>query len=556
VFAPDGKHLATADGQAHLWEAGTPEPVAAFEKLNWPAVTVAFSPDGKRLAAFGGTPGAWGVKVWDLSENKEVFAAPTEFCGAIAFLPGGKRLALASSKTGLSICDLESGKSEVSALGEFFTSAFTPDGTRLVFSRQRNEVVIWDVAAGKQIATFRHGLAPTFAFRPDGKVVACIVNVGVTLFDATTGQEVASYAGFGAEGRVVAYSPDGQWLAAAAHTGGGGGTPIKGVVKAWPTAARPAFLAVDHTDGSVNALAFSPDGRRLAAAHGGRDLVVRDGSDGRPLLRFKGHAETPRALAWSPDGKRLLSAAVDVPNLPGKPGELKLWDAETGKEVRALTGHTHSVGDVACSPKGDVFATAGATFPDGDRPGQGEVVLWSALTGVKIRSFWKGWGTEVLTFTPDAQALLTAGPITPKTAQLNSFRMTDFQQTGSGPNAPGYLRVVVSPGGESFALVFNTGMVQVCAFEKRQLLFAVNISGARVNDVAFSPDGKRLVVGLSDGTIRICETINGRTVLTLDSFPDAVARVAFSSDGKHIAGAATDPKGTLRLWTGGPRETP
>ena len=131
----------------------------------------------------------------------------------------------------------------------------------------------------------------------------------------------------------------------------------------------------------VNALAFRPDGMRLAVGGGeptrGGDLSIWDPATGRLVFALPAlHSDSILALAWSPDGTTLLSGGADRFG--------RVVDTGSGRAVRALEGHTGHVLGVAWSPDGSAMATAGADMV---------VKLWDASTGEK-RKQATGMGHE------------------------------------------------------------------------------------------------------------------------------------------------------------------
>jgi WD40 repeat protein len=167
----------------------------------------------------------------------------------------------------------------------------------------------------------------------------------------------------------VAFSPDGKWLAC-----GGGFLSRPTQVVVWDVEGEREAFRLDGFTSGVWGLAWSPDGTRLATASAdyqtGEDAAVKvwDVRSRQLVFDLRGHTQCVWSVAFSPDGRRLASAAGDFAvgyffggrGFDQRPGEVRIWDLTTGRELLAMREHTGCVFGVAFSRDGKRFASAGA----------------------------------------------------------------------------------------------------------------------------------------------------------------------------------------------------
>jgi WD40 repeat protein len=331
-------------------------------------LSAAFSPDGLRIAS-GSADHT--IKLWAPPGKASRTLGPRRGDNNVEFSPDGRRVASVAGGT-IVISDAISGKETLWLKGgnRYGRVTWSPDGKRVALGSK-----IWDAATGAADGQLeRPKLATDFssgdtAFSRDGKFLATAINpTSIGVWDVNTGHclhvlgtaNYASCAAFSADGRQLAvgisleYARDPEAL------------------QIWDLATGKVALTPEGFLPGVNGLAFSPDGKLLAAAvgnYGGGDGEVRvwDAVTGQPVFNLRGHSECVWRVSFSPDGKRLASASGKYDGRTETPGEVKIWDMRTGQEVCTLRVDRHVVYGVAFSPDGRRLATSS---------GDGTVRIW------------------------------------------------------------------------------------------------------------------------------------------------------------------------------------
>jgi WD40 repeat protein/tRNA A-37 threonylcarbamoyl transferase component Bud32 len=319
AFSPDGRRIASAseDGTVRVWDAQTRQETLTLRGHREGVRSVAFSPDGWRIASSGFEDGR--VKVWDAQTGQLALTItlPLESEGdtvsSVAFSPDGKRLAsgIYGDPT-VMVWDVQTGQRVLTLRGHtnsVTSVAFSPDGKRLATGSGDRTVKVWDVQSGQLTLTLRGHTDVVFgvAFSTDGKRLATGgSDRTVKVWDAHTGQSILTLQGHTNYITGVAFSPDGSRIASGSKDR---------TVKVWD--AQTGQVTLTCNGGWVTGMAFSPDGQRIVSSTD-NTLKLWDAQTGQETLTLWGHTESVESVAFSPDGRRLATASVD--------GTVKIWD--------------------------------------------------------------------------------------------------------------------------------------------------------------------------------------------------------------------------------------
>ncbi len=502
------------------------------------AAAVAFSPDGTRLATAGSS-----VAVWSTKTGRRLFdfgrgAGP--FRG-VAFSAGGRRLAVGGSGGLATIWDatnghrLESLESPVGGTG-VYALAFDPEGMRIAADDGVGDLWLWDARRGRVMRTIRtaHPLCGV-SWSPDGRRVAtgdCGTHYAgsvARIWDAQTGRLVFASPVLNGAIRMVAYSPNGEYLGAPTRAGN---------ARIFDIATRRSVTTFEDHTGEVLSLAFDPSGARVVTGSTDGTARVWETATGRQLLVLRGHRAAVASVAFS--AGRVATASED--------GTVKVWDVTTqgSRDWLTLAAHPGGVESVDYSPNSKQLLTTGNV--------DGRAKLWDARSGTLLHSY-KNYADVGVFFIGGSGLPPQVGATSPDGklgAELSKSAGTLKLRTDNGD-------VIATVGTNAQSTAFDStstrlavgnadGAVQIwdVAVRPIRLVRTFVAHNSFVDGLAFSNDGRYLATAGEDTTATVWDLRSGKELLTLTGPTRYLTSVVFSPDGRRLATGSAD--GTVRVY--------
>jgi WD40 repeat protein/serine/threonine protein kinase len=261
-------------------------------------------------------------------------------------------------------------------------------------------------------------------------------------------------------------------------------------------------LARELASAAIANLESNPERSVLLALEAAETTLTADGSilpEVERILHLAVQADRTEItipmgglVAFSPNGKAL---AIGNSN-----GRLKLWETETGQEIRELGGHISLISGLSFSPDGRFLASSSFDL---------QVKIWDLASGSQL-GLIKGFDSQVnnVAFSPDGGLLATVD-------QDGPVRIWDVTS------------------------IFNHTAGESISLDITEIVF-IKQAPQEANDVAFSPDGERVAVFMPRAGIIVWDVDSGEQVLEIPGVTDFVSGITFSPDGEYLAGGSGD----------------
>jgi WD40 repeat protein len=512
LFFLDGNDLAVAMSEGVvLYDVATLTPIRTIE--TGASRRIAISPDGSSLATIAGT----NAQLWAVNDGTLLYTL-TGHTGAVQDV------------------------------------AFSPDGRIVATASLDRSVRLWRVSSGDLIYTLSHiGHVYSLDFRMDGQVLATGSDMGITLWQPTSGLRLRITDIIFAIANGVAFSRDGIRLAAAMNTG-----DLK--LREGNNYSISRNL---QRQKAITTLAFSPDGQLLAFGGIDQSLHLWQLTGDVVLATLNGHQGTISSVAFSSDGRLLVSAALD--------GTVRLWGTEeigiqgtsvTVASATPLTADAAAVSTVVNVAIPTSIPTVTPTATTQPAPRVRVTVFVPALQPASPLEDPTEAPTSTSTATNEPTPSPTATRITTRTV------MPAPTQTPAPTQMP--TRMPVPPGAIVPSLVGNldalrevsVGSAVDMAYTADSRWLAVAAVGrvlildgktlAPLNEIetqattlSFSPNGEFLAT--ASGTVAsLWRAADGELLNQFELHSSAIMDIAFSPDGATLATASLDQM--ARLW--------
>ncbi|MDX2203614.1 MAG: hypothetical protein NW223_12755 [Hyphomicrobiaceae bacterium] len=502
---------------------------------------VAMSPDGRLMLSGSEVDNV--AKLWDVETGLllRAFTGHSNVVSGVGFAQGGTRVVTGSHDTTAKVFDVSSGRlihtlAHDKPYGLVTAIAVSKDGRRLATGTLDGKLRVWELGSGTLLRTVLAHQRPisAVAFTPDGaRVLSGSEDKTGRLWEVASGRAVLTLEGHSDGITTVAVSPDGRQLLTAG---------LENSIRAWAAntgrqvhmlkgpAGQPVPAGLPESRWRVvRSIAYAPDGTSFASAHGDGSLNLWEASSGKLVRARVEPLISVNRLAFSPDGRHLLAGLLI--------DKVELRDAGTLQPAKLFEGTSGTTARAAFAPDGSSLLVLFGGTSEGFQ-------VWDAGAGRKARTLAVTSG-GAYAFTPDGKAFVAAsGPRAQLTDVSTAQALGTFEGHATGGSFAGF---------SGFQFTRDGAQMLSGGYDKTATLWDVS-SGAKLRSfdghwpaekfyhstsAVFSHDDRHVIVS-AGSALRVYDAGTGRRVRNITAHSSDITFVTSSTSKPHVLSGGVD----------------
>ena len=483
--------------------------------------SVLFSPDDRWVIS-GSADNT--IRIWDATSGREIQTLKGHTAGVTALaMSDGKMLASGSADNSVRLWDPATWSSSLTLskhTRKITSLNFSRDGRRLLSGSADGSLILWDSITGRDRFIMKHSSAAVLAsaFTSEEELLSVSADGTIVSWDAGTGKEKRAVPGDSEAGEIL-FASLGNSRGLIASSKGSRSLQVRNV-----SDGKLVRTLTSHSAGFFS-VAFSGDGRWLAAGTNDRTVRLWQVANGREMPRLAGHAGWVNAVVFSPDNRLLASASNS--------GEVRLWDVNSRRQIHSEPHNQEITHALAFSQDGKWLAAGGT----------GQIVHLLEVATKRTQDL-PGHTGEItgLAFIPNSSWLASGS--TDKTIRLWDLNTGKVVKT-FGELTDQVNAISVSPDGSLLAAGTADKKVELFKLNGTEHLTLSGHTG-EIFTLRFSRDGRLLASGGMDQTVRLWDAKTGAELRMLSGLSGEVNGIDFSSDSSSLISAHGD--GSMIVW--------